>query len=192
MDIRRGLTAAGIFMTALGGFEAAARTDERPRIALHIKNHAGVDRDDLARARAEVERIFDTADIKVAWVDAEGEGRIAILLLTLTRDSQEDAVGCALGLAIASRSTAYVFVNRIVRTTRNGAVDVPVAIGRVMAHEIGHILMPERRHSRFGIMRGDLDAGYSNPASFSGEEAQTMRKRLQPGSHPGAVTAAGP
>ena len=184
MDVRRGLAAAGVAVIAIGGPAAAeARNDERPGIRLHIENYADVRRDDLARARTEVERIFATAGVEVAWVDGDAPGRIAILLLSITRDSQEDAAGCALGLALASRSTAYVFVNRIVRTTRNRAVDLPVLLGRVIAHESGHILMPQRQHSRFGIMRADLDVGYTNPGRFSDEEAQTIRSRVRAGSN---------
>ena len=156
-----------------------AESNDRPRISLHIKNQAGVESDVLAGARTEVERIFGDAGIKVAPVDADQPGRITILLLNITRDSREDSSRCALGLALASRGMAYVFVNRILRATRNRPVDLPVVLGRVIAHEIGHILMPPGQHSNFGIMRADLDFGYTNPNRFSDEEARRIQSRLR-------------
>ena len=106
MDVRRGLAAAGVAVIAIGVPAAAeARNDERPGIRLHIENYADVRRDDLARARTEVERIFATAGVEVVWVDGDAPGRIAILLLNITRDSQEDATG------VRSRSGARVEID---------------------------------------------------------------------------------
>lgn len=181
----RGGPAAGVIAIVLGvAGTSAAGNDEAPRLAVNVKNHAAVQRDDLARARTEGEGTFRHSGVAVAWVDDKEPRRLEILLLSLRRDSQECAAGCALGLALASRSTAYVFVNRIIRTTRSSPTDLPVVLGRVVAHEIGHILMPQRAHSTFGIMRADLDPGYTNPGRFSNEEAQAIRSRLRAGSEP--------
>lgn len=164
---------------ARGGSAATATsTHERPRLAVHIQNQADVRREDLAGARTEVERVFEAVGIEVAWVDAEEAGRITIRLLSITGDSREHSAGCALGLAHASRSTAYVFVNRIVRATRDRPVDLPVVLGRVVAHEIGHILAPGQ-HSSVGITRADLDFGYTNPGRFTDEEAHRIQSRLR-------------
>jgi hypothetical protein len=182
MDIRRAVSAGGIAIALSASVTGATGADERIRLLLHLKNHAGVPRDDLARARSEVEQIFQHSNVTVAWVNDDEPGRIAILLLSITRDSRESSEGCALGLALASRSTAYVFVNRIIGTTRNGAADLPAVIGRVIAHEIGHILMPQRPHPSFGIMRADLDVGYTNPSRFSDDEGERIRARLRAGS----------
>lgn len=180
MDATRGVAGVvGLVIALWGQGLPAARASEPARIDVRITNYAGVANGDLARARSEVARIFADAGIAVRWVETDTPGRIAILLLTITRDSQEEASDCALGIAIAAKSTAYVFVNRIVRTTERGAVDQPVVIARVIAHEIGHILMPGRKHAPFGIMRGELDFGYTNPGRFSNDEALVMRRRLR-------------
>jgi hypothetical protein len=179
MTIKR-LTVAGAMAIALAGPVGAAPTgDERPRIGVYIKNYPDVGRDDLARARTEVEQIFAPAGVSVAWVEADDPDRITVLLLSITRDSREDSAGCALGLALASKSTAYVFVNRIVKATQHRPVDLPVVLGRVIAHEIGHVLMPQGQHSRFGIMRADLDLGYANPGNFSDVETRRIQSRLR-------------
>jgi hypothetical protein len=39
--------------------------------------------------------------------------------------------------------------------------------------------MPPGQHSSFGIMRADLDFGYTNANRFSNEEARRMLSRLR-------------
>lgn len=180
MDTVKRLAGAAALVIALWGHGlSGAHANESVRLDVRITNYAGVADEDLARARVEVERIFADAGIAVTWVEQDTPGRIAILLLTITRDSQEHTATCALGIALAAKSTAYVFINRIIRTTERGAVDRPVVVARVIAHEIGHILMPGRKHASFGIMRGEVDLGYANPSRFSDDEARAMRRRVR-------------
>ena len=179
MDLRRELTAAGVVVIALGSPAAAARDDDRPRLGVHIKNYAEVRGVDLARARTEVERIFDIAGVQVGWVEADAPGGIAILLLRVTGDSRQDSAGCVLGLALRSRSSAYVFINRIIGVARSRPIDVPVVLGRIIAHELGHVLLPPGQHSSVGIMRADMDVGYTNPSRFTREQARNLQRRLR-------------
>ena len=179
MDIRRQVVAAVAITIALSVPITATSKQERSRLLLHIANYAEVTHDNLARVQTEVEDILGAAGVTVAWVDTHEPGSISIMLLRITRDSQEDSSGCALGLALAASSRAYVFVNRIIKATSNGPVDLPVVIGRVIAHEAGHILMPHRPHSRSGIMRADLDAEYANPSRFNDQEVETIRNTLR-------------
>lgn len=179
MDITRGVALASAITIAFSIPMSATTKQEPSRLLLHIANYAEVHRHDLARVQTEVEDIFGEAGVAIAWVDTYEPGSISIMLLRITRDSQEHASGCALGLALAASSRAYVFVNRIVTATSSRPVDLPVVIGRVVAHETGHILMPQRPHSPSGIMRADLDAGYTNPSRFNDQEVQVMRNTLR-------------
>jgi hypothetical protein len=40
-------------------------------------------------------------------------------------------------------------------------------MGRVLAHEIVHLLLPGERHSDFGLMRGQWSADDMRPESFA-------------------------
>lgn len=187
MSARR-LAAAGVTMMVLCSHLAAAAKHERPTLVIDMTNHAAVPRDDLARARGEVERIFDEAAVAVEWAQPSSPGkdatngdhrrRVTVLLLTITGDSKVDAEGCALGLAVPSKSTAYVFFNRLLKATRARPVDVTVVLGRVIAHEVGHLLLPQGRHAPYGLMRADLDFGFVNPSGFTRAEAKTIRAAL--------------
>ena len=192
MDTTRRVSVATAILTiGLGGGVSAAPERERPAFVLEIQNRAGVREGDVDRAKVEVGRIFEDAGVGVTWADGldspagggapGGAGRprrVSVLLLNITRDSQAGAEGCALGLAVASRSTAYVFFNRLIAATRARPVDLALVLGRAIAHEVAHVLLPPGRHSRHGLMRAELDFGLANPARFTREEGETLRAGL--------------
>ena len=94
-----------------------------------------------------------------------------------------------LGLAVRPRQSAFVFYNRILEVTRERAIDVGVLLGRVMAHEIGHLLLPPGRHNHYGIMQQDINVDATHPNRFTRDEANRIRQTLtQPTTqHPGDV-----
>jgi hypothetical protein len=102
----------------------------------------------------------------------------------------------ALGVAIGTREhggrMAYVFysrVERIARTHLNMSHDVGrrdlysiVVLAHVMAHEIGHLLLPYG-HSATGLMRADwnsrdLHLAVDRRLNFTSEQAALIRGRL--------------
>lgn len=183
--------AIAILTIGLVGGASAAAEGERPAFVLEIQNRAGIPEGDVDRAKTEVERIFEDAGVGMTWADGAdstagggapgGAGRprrVSVLLLNITRDSQAGAEGCALGLAVPPRSTAYVFFNRLIAATRTRPVDLALVLGRAIAHEVGHVLLPPGRHSAHGLMRAELDFGLANPPRFTREEGETLRAGL--------------
>jgi hypothetical protein len=53
-----------------------------------------------------------------------------------------------------------------------------VLLGRVIAHELGHVLLPPNSHSLNGIMRGNIDLARENPDRFTSEQALMIRASL--------------
>ena len=164
-----------VMTTVFGGVTPVRADSPVPQIVLDVKNYVGVRPDDLARAKGEVERIFADAGLEVAW-DATGQGRrVEVWLLEITRDTQAESDGCALGLAILPKSRTYVFVNRIIAATRTRPVAVAIALGQVIAHEVGHVLLPPGPHGAYGLMRAALDFDVKHPPRFTREEALALR-----------------
>ncbi len=170
---------------------ATARAAERPVVRLNVHNHSEIAPDALARVQREVARIYQDAGVRIVWADATAAAtadgtapanprRVTLWLVNITRDSNAGAAGCALGLGIAATSTAYVFVNRLLAATRDRPVDLPAVLAHAIAHEVGHVLLPPGPHSRYGLMRGDLDFSVTNPARFTREEAAALGRALQP------------
>jgi hypothetical protein len=61
----------------------------------------------------------------------------------------------ALGITDSSDcyAAAFVFYDRIVELQTHTRW-LPTMLGRVIAHEIGHLLLPQQDHSELGLMRG--------------------------------------
>jgi hypothetical protein len=104
---------------------------------------------------------------------------------------------------------AYVFYDRVqhiaetyINTSRDCAacdLDNVIVLAHVMAHEIGHLLLPYG-HSATGLMRANWDAGDLHRAvyrqlKFTPEQAALIRARLlgaapRPADRPGATSVA--
>lgn len=177
----------------LEGVAGAADTADTHSVVLHVHDRASVPAEDLDRARIEVEGVLRNAGVGMTWVagpwppvenspEPEGAGirRIGVTLVNIEneRTAPPRTTGCALGVAVPSRGTAIVFYNRILAATRARPVDTRVVLGRVIAHEVGHLLLPPGRHARYGIMREDLDFGVKNPGRFTGDEANAIQAAL--------------
>lgn len=179
--------AASIVAVALLPAGASARAVERPMVTLYVDSRTDVPSRLLASARAEVEAVFHAAGVEIAWIEgpspepwpplnASGSREVLVMLTTTTQPSCDGR--CALGLAVHPRRTAFVFYTRILQAYRGLPVDLGVALGRVIAHEVGHLLLPPGTHSPYGIMRETIDVGFSNPNRFTKEEARFIRERL--------------
>jgi hypothetical protein len=65
-----------------------------------------------------------------------------------------DAIGLAAHTRTEPGRIAYVFYDRLhMVTVQSGASDI-ATLSLVMAHEIGHLLLPIGSHSDAGVMRG--------------------------------------
>ena len=182
----RALIAATFIAGATSVIRAAA---DPVRILVQIENYAGISPRTLAAAKAEVEEIFRHAQVSVTWQHAGDHGRSITLRIVNLETAAGNLPTSMLGLAVRPRQSAFVFYNRILDVSRRRAVDEGVLIGRVMAHEIGHVLLPPGRHSHYGVMRGDIDVDVTNPSRFTRDDADRIRQSLtKPGTQqPGDV-----
>ena len=173
---------------------AAPAVAAEPILVLHVDDRAGVPPRELAAAKVVVERTFRAAGVEIGWTESRFPASItatragfpparhlAIMLVNNTEESTRGAAGCALGFAAPRHSVAYVFYNRIVDASRTRPVDLTVVLGRVIVHEVGHLLLPPNSHAPYGIMRADLDLGFSNPDRFTDDQARAIRSRVNGG-----------
>ncbi|MGQ0734400.1 MAG: hypothetical protein ACT4QD_12175 [Acidobacteriota bacterium] len=160
-------------------------------LVVHVDDRAGVPVREAAAAKVIVEKTFRSAGVDVVWAEgrfpvslrrskaAFGDARhVAVMLVNNGEESTREATGCTLGFAAPREAVAYAFYNRIVEATERRPADVTEVLGRVIAHEIGHLLLPPNSHARYGIMRADLDFGFSNPNNFTEEQARVIRARV--------------
>lgn len=181
----------GVVLVALATTGTTAAAAEPPPLVVHVDDRVGVPAKDLAAAKREVEEIFTAAGVTIAWKEGRfpasvmgtitkglGTREIAVMLVTNTEDPLPGASGCTLGFAAKRPAVAYAYYNRIVEQSLLYPIDVRVLLGRVIAHELGHVLLPPNSHSLHGIMRGNMDLGLENPDRFTRDQARVMRAVL--------------
>jgi len=182
-----GVTLAMVLVGPGGGVKAT----ERLSVIVHIDDRVKVPARDLAPARIEVEQVFRAAGIEIEWVEgrvlapmgglnagARHQRHLLVMLVNNTEEQTSGATGCSLGVAAPAIGSAYVFHNRILETGRTRPVDVRVVLGRVIAHELGHLVLPPGSHSNYGIMRADLDLGFVNSGRFTADQVRKLRAGL--------------
>ena len=75
---------------------------------------------------------------------------------------------------------AQVFFRRVEEFARIYRVDLSTMLGHVIAHEVGHLLMPTNAHSPTGLMRGVWDDAQVRDAAggaltFTDGQAEKIR-----------------
>jgi hypothetical protein len=169
----------------------AGAAAERPPLVVHVDDRVGVPAQDLAEAKREVEEIFADAGVSIMWKEGRfpasvavtitkglATRQVALMLVNNTDDPLPGASGCTLGFAAKRPAVAYTFYNRINEQALLYPINVRRLLGRVIAHELGHVLLPPNSHSLHGIMRGNIDVGLENPDRFTGDQARVIRATL--------------
>ena len=168
---------------------AAGETADRPEIVVHLVELAQLTDRDLAVAKFEVERIFRVAGVDIVWAGhpipipssvAAQHGcahpHVVVFLTNAQNPTSEgDKTG---GEAARETGRAYVFHNRIVAESVHHQTDPALVLGHVMAHEIGHLLLPPHSHTPFGIMQSNIDFALVGLHIFDREQARTIRSTL--------------
>lgn len=180
----------GALLVALAARGLVVAAEGRP-LVLHVDDRMGVPAEEMALAKREVEAIFADAGVNIMWKEGRfpasvagsitkgvSTREIAVMLVSNTDDPLPGASGCTLGFAAKRPAVAYAYYNRIIEQSLLYPIDVRVLLGRVIAHELGHVLLPPNSHSLHGIMRGNMDLGLENPDRFTRDQARVMRAVL--------------
>jgi hypothetical protein len=149
-------------------------------VTIGLDDLAGTPRPDLDAAKAEVDTIFRAARVVITWVDGPvmpGPGRLTLFLV---KDNAEPGTrGDVAGQANRETARAYVYCNRLEVVTKHLPVDANVVLGRVMAHEIGHLLLPSNSHSRIGIMRPQMDFSQLDVGRFTTDQVDQLHAAIR-------------
>jgi hypothetical protein len=81
-----------------------------------------------------------------------------------------------------SPALATVYFNRVVWLATVAGTDLPVLLGRAIAHELGHLLMASTTHARAGLMRptwtsAELRRGRVEDWTFGAADVAAIRAR---------------
>ena len=176
----------------LGTVAAATAKAAEPREALSVKvlalNQAKVPDATLREGELQATRIFSALGITLLWTNPkhdepyyEAETQVRIVIVS---DSRAERDRRKLALAHHGNMAAYPFYQRIVDLAEHNGADVAGLLGHVIAHELGHLLLPYDSHSTRGVMRAEWDrAQFEGMAkgllTFAPDQTDLIRKRVR-------------
>ena len=168
-------------------------------IEIHVYNYSAASGDLLGRAEQEAFRIFRRTGVATAWLSCPLTSEEAVrnkacalpdaptrLTLRLLSNSMADSLGFGgdiFGSALLPDNEEFgVVANVYADRTRELADrrEFEVILGRVIAHELGHLLLGKNAHSAAGIMHARWDAqdlGLSRQAAMLFLPGETKRIR---------------
>jgi hypothetical protein len=165
--IGRGWMAGLAFLAGILGSEqpAAAEIGDPIEIQVAAIDRVGVPAAELSAAQQEVARIYRELNISVIWIGAEfstGERRFVVHIVRKPPTGHPKRNEGVLGLAPGTKSVrgrrAWTFYNRIHDLAVERGARRSLVLGLVIAHEIGHLLLPDNSHTPTGLMSSGWDA----------------------------------
>jgi len=197
----RQLTAGFIVTFGLAGFggTAFAAEAEHLTITVYVHNYARVPGVVLSRAEDQATRIYRVLGVDLLWVDLSASAAcpppeimsavdITIHVLSDVMTERKRAAGKVMGAAPGTPEQrgrlAYVFYGRVARLAHGAENDAESKLlGHVMAHEMGHLLLPANSHSESGVMRADWDSQQlrrmvNGGLQFSPEQGELIRTNV--------------
>jgi len=182
-----------------GGAGIRAQDGLDSRITIMIFDYAGVQADALLKAEQEASRVLGHSGVDITWrlcraprssvpIECPKPGPRTLVVRLVPRF--QPAPGMAAGaMGYCTGYFATVSVGFAQKLESKGVARLADILGHVMAHEIGHQLLPGEEHSVSGIMRaqwgGDewklMRQGHLN---FAPQQGQFMRAELRRRSPP--------
>lgn len=166
---------------------AAAFEPPLPAIAVHVQDYAATKGATLAEAQRLTDRIFADVGVRLVWTttpdappDLHVRERVTLLLLSdemsRLKIAAERLAPAVLAQTPRGSRRIYVLSGRVQEASRLHSRPPAVMLGVIIAHELGHVLLPPG-HSPRGVMR---NAAYlANSASrFTAREGAAIREKL--------------
>jgi hypothetical protein len=146
---------------------SASTSNPNPTIRVEVNNYSQASRNVLAGAEREATRIFSAAGLEVVWLDCPPahaaatqdscqrmleatDIRLRVLPSPIRNNFQDTVFGFAVRPVLAS--VYYDFVLRLAKND-NAEFELPIILGTIVAHEIGHLLLGSNSHTAVGIMQ---------------------------------------
>lgn len=172
-----------LMLVALCPSVAAAQT-----LLVQVDNDARIPADDLAEMEQVVTRSYLAIGVQVIWeyrevpLDDPRGLRVHLRLLSRTsgdRKITRERIGrSVLGQTNRPARLIYIFTPRIVEASVKYAHNYTHILGLVVAHELGHVLLPAGSHSETGVMKGRANLWAKIAHEFTDQEGATIRARL--------------
>lgn len=155
-------------------------------VAIQIHNLAGAPPLVVRDAAREVARVYAEIDVQVEWVDERDPAAVRVILIREETGDLRRARHTVMGATVWTAEgtpVVYVFYRRVQAISDKYRSAVSMVFACTLAHELGHVLMPDRAHSLEGLMRAtwsreELQRADQGQLHFMPDEAARIRGRL--------------
>jgi len=187
MDSRVRIWPTGLFILAMtygGAAGAGAAPQQEVRdLTVAVAHYADVDPKTMKEAERVASEVYRRAGIEIQWVEPstyEGATRLYVNVLSQEMAAPYYASDETVGFAIPGSRAANVIYERIRQAARRRHVASGVLLGYVIAHELGHLLLPAHSHSSSGLMRPDIDMelAATKKLRFTAHQVALIQERL--------------
>jgi hypothetical protein len=176
---------AAMVASAMGTGQAVAASPDMPTVVLHVAALIEVPADQLADAQKTASQTYAHIGVRLVWTGgfartaaADGALHLDVILIGAAAADRMNANRTAFGQAIRAAQRAYIYLGRIVDHARHTSVDPAWVLALVLAHEVGHMLLPEYSHAPSGLMRATWDGRIVDVPDFAADQAATIRTLL--------------
>jgi len=168
-----------------------------PTIRVGVVDYTSASPAILAKAELEAGRILGKAGLRIVWVDCSGRHSTTIpqdpcqeleasdiWLRVLSESTQNELQDTVFGFAVVP-VLASVYYEAVRHAKSDGAkFDIPIILGCVIAHEIGHLLLGSNSHSGLGVMqrrwkRKEFRQAMTGILLFTPEQAKRIQVEAQ-------------
>jgi hypothetical protein len=172
----------------LAAADVTAQTSDPLTINVVVIDEVGVPAATKRQAQEKASRIFKGLGMTLVWLPAEAPPAGSLIVKIVGAPlGQKGKNPTVLGIAARSKEgrggIAWLYHRRIAELAQALSLDVSQMMGHVVAHEMGHLLLPHGSHSMAGLMKGEWDTRQAVLASmgaltFDEDQAATIRARL--------------
>jgi len=180
-----GATAAVVVTVLIGAFHAhraLASDRDLATVVLHVRDFHGVPPNEFADAQRGASEIYRRMGVRLVWTD--GSARldavarclnVDIVILDRAMADRNNPEPTAFGRASHTTRRAYIYYSRIVAFVTRTHSNPDRVLALVLAHELGHVLLPEYSHTADGIMRPSFYGQILKLPRFAPAQATTIR-----------------
>jgi len=165
-----------------------------PAVGVLVSNRANLRPEMLKAAEDDAATIYRAAGVQMTWVnvgptDVGYDYAVDFIVMIVSGKeagrmaarSNQDAMGFAIRDSndeAGRGGIAYVIFDRVEDSASSHHVSISRVLGQVIAHELGHLLLPANSHSERGIMHDVWNMRSGLLEYFSTAQAEMIRRRL--------------
>jgi hypothetical protein len=161
-------------------------------LVLQLHDFAGAPATIVGQAERELARMFGEIGVQVEWLraDRRADSSATVRIILVAREAgglrhTRDVVMGATIWTDEGTPVVYVFYRRVEAEARRYTVSLALVLASALAHEVGHVLMPDGGHSEAGLMRAcwnrdDFNSADRGQLRFIPEQVALIRANVMP------------